>query len=266
MDHLSSSQINLYLLCSQKYKYTYIDGLPKPFRSSALAFGSAFHSALSWLHTQRMKKNPVSVEMLFKIFETDWFSQRVETDIHYKEGEEEMKLASMGKEMLGLYFKQPHTIIKGSEVPFTIPLVNPLTGEDHGINFEGFFDLVEADETIVEFKTSAQVIAQPEIEIHLQLTAYGFAYQILHGRPARGFKLVNFIKNKKPRLEVSTTTRDKSHYEAFFLIVGQVLKSIRSGIFFPRSGYWCRDCEYANICPLWKQKQTGVLAATETNQ
>ena len=168
-----------------------------------------------------------------------------------------MKLSIMGKEMLALYFKQPHNGIKGSEVPFTIPLVNPVTGEDLEINLEGYFDLVEGDETIVEFKTSAQVIAPSEIETHLQLTAYGYAYHVLHGKPAKGFKLVNFIKNKKPRLEVSSTTRDQSHYHAFFLIAGQVLKSIRSNIFYPRSGYWCRDCEYRQLCPLWSHSRVG---------
>ena len=54
MDHLSSSQINLYLLCSLKYKFIYLDKLPKPFKSSGLMFGSAMHSALSWVHKEKI--------------------------------------------------------------------------------------------------------------------------------------------------------------------------------------------------------------------
>ena len=57
MDHLSCSQMNLYLQCPPKYKFLYIDGLPKPFKPSGLAFGGSIHAALAWLHKQRMNGN-----------------------------------------------------------------------------------------------------------------------------------------------------------------------------------------------------------------
>src|SRR5260221_9916582 len=103
MDHLSSSQINLYLLCGLKYRFQYLDKLPKPFRSSALAFGSALHSALAWLHGEWKKGESPPLGRLFKIFDADWDSQRVETNIRYKDGEEELKIALQGKEMLMMY-------------------------------------------------------------------------------------------------------------------------------------------------------------------
>jgi len=261
IDHLSSSQINLYLQCALKYKYAYIDRLPKPFRPSALVFGGALHSALAWLHQERMKGNGVSTDRLFRIFEADWYSQTVDTDIRYKDGEEEMKLVVMGKEMLGLYFRQPAGKIKGAEVPFIVPLANPVTGEDLGVNLEGFFDLVEVGDTIVEFKTSAQALSPNDIRAQLQLTAYGYAFELLYGRSPRAFKVVNFVKNKKPRIELLDTSRGKSHYETFLLIAEQVLRGIRSEIFFPRPGFWCKDCEYANICPIWTADAAPVTAA-----
>ena len=61
MEYLSSSRINLYLNCSLKYKFNYVDKLPKPFKSSALVFGSAIHSAISWLHKQEMNGNGVTL-------------------------------------------------------------------------------------------------------------------------------------------------------------------------------------------------------------
>src|SRR5271157_5958593 len=144
IDHLSSSQINLYIQCGLKYRFLYIDKLPKPFKSSGLAFGSAFHSTLDWYHQQKMKGNGITLEKLYKIFEVDWFSQRVETDIHYKEGEQEMKLEILAKELLGLYFNNaPKNKIKGTEIPFVIPLLHPETHKPLGINLEGFIDLVE---------------------------------------------------------------------------------------------------------------------------
>jgi len=108
IDHLSSSQINLYLQCSLKYKFQYIDKIPRPFKPSGLALGSAIHSALAWLHRERMNGNRVTLKKLYKIFDSDWYSQKVDTEIRYKDGEEEMKLVVLAKEMLGLYFPKPY--------------------------------------------------------------------------------------------------------------------------------------------------------------
>lgn len=258
IDHLSSSQIKLYLQCPQKYRFQYIDLIPKTFRSSALAFGSAFHSALSWFHKSRLSNGEATLEKLCKVFEADLFSQQVEADVRFKEGDDDMKLAVMGREMLSLYFKQPIPKIKGSEVPFVVPLTNPVTGREVGINLEGFFDLVEADDTIVEFKTSATVMSAFDIHTMLQLSAYGYAFITLYRKQPRAFKVLNFIKNKKPRLEVTETRRTKEDYEVFVSLAEQTLRAIQNGLFYPRTGFWCKECEYQALCPVWKSKGTAV--------
>lgn len=254
MDHLSSSQINVYMLCGLKYKFQYIDNLPKLFKSSALIFGSAFHSALSWLYKEELAGREVSVEILYKIFDADWYSQKTDNTILYKEGETELGLMNLGKEFLGLYFQKPHKKIIGSEIPFSIPLVNPKSGEALPVNFEGFFDLIEEDSTVVDFKTSAHTMSQDDVDRHLQLTAYGYAFQILHGKPANGFQIINFVKGRKPKIVKLETSRDKSDFEGFFYLAKEVLKGIQSSVFYPHPGYWCKDCEYAFLCPLFEGK------------
>jgi len=253
IDHLSSSQIKLYLQCPQKYQFQYVDLIPRAFRTSALVFGSAIHSALAWFHSSRLKGIKASEEKLCKIFETDWFSYSVDNDVRYLSGDDPMRLVVMGREMLSLYFREPQVEIKGSEVPFTIPLASPVDGRELGVNLEGFLDLVEADDTIVEFKTSSQVMNPFDIQTMLQLSAYGYAFRQLYKRHPKRFKVVNFVKNKKPKIEVTETTREDSDYEAFFSIAEQVLKSIRQSIFYPRTGFWCKDCEYRGICPMWQR-------------
>ena len=146
-----------------------------------------------------------------------------------------MKLTIIGKEMLALYFREPYKKLKGSEVPFTIPLVNPSTGEDLGVNLEGFFDLVEADDTIVEFKTSAQVLSAMDISSHLQLTAYGYAFQILHGKPPRGFKLINFIKNKKTQNGSHRNRKKQCAVRSLLLYCARNLEWYRQGSLLPKN-------------------------------
>ena len=115
ISHLSSSQIRLYLQCGLKYRYQYIDNLPRLFRPAALAFGSALHSALSFLHTAMINGNGISLEKLIKVYETDWYSQTVETDMHYKDGEGADKLLPLGREMPRSLLSPASQPVKGSE-------------------------------------------------------------------------------------------------------------------------------------------------------
>jgi putative RecB family exonuclease len=251
MDYLSSSRINLYLMCPLKYRFNYVDKLPKPFKSSALAFGSAVHSAINWYHKQEMNGNGVTLDKLCKIFDADWYVETSEKDIQFKGSESAVELSALGKAMLGLYFQNPVRAVKGSEVPFTVPLVNPSTGKGPGINLEGFFDLIEADDTIVEFKTSAQTMYQDSVDEHLQLTAYSYAYEMLNRRPPMLLKIVNFVKNKKPKMVTFETARDESDHKRFYELACQVLEGISREVFFPRTSFICGDCEYAGPCQEW---------------
>jgi len=259
IDHLSSSQLRLYLQCPLKYRFQYIDLLPRVFRSSALVFGSALHSAISWYHKSHLAGVKVSAEKLWQIFDSDFFSQTVESDIRYREGDDEMKHQVMGREMLSLYLTEAKPQeAKGSEVHFTVPLVSPEDGKALGVNLEGIFDLVERDDTVVEFKTSAQMLNPFDVQSLLQLTAYGYAFMRLYGHPPRAFKVVNFVKNKKPKIEVLETTREKPDYDVFLSIAWQILRSIQQGIFYPRTGFWCKECEYRAVCPVWHESEYAV--------
>ncbi len=252
MDHLSSSQISLFLLCGLKYKYQYVEERPKPFRSSALAFGSALHSTISWLHKREMEGKQVSPDMVLRIFDADWYSQKTDTEIRFKDTETELNLVILGKQFLQMFLEEPRKPVKGTEIPFTVPLVNPRTKENLEITLEGFFDVIEADDFITDYKTSGTTMSQDDVDNHLQLTAYGYAFQELFHKPAKGFRIVNFVKNKKPKMVTFETARSTASYEAFFFLAKEVIKAIKVGTFHPRPGYWCRDCEYRDVCPLWK--------------
>lgn len=253
MDHLSSSQITLYLQCGLKYKYQYVDLLPRAFRPSALAFGSVLHSALQYFHEEQMKGKTVSLDLVYRIFDADWYSQKLSAKIRFKEGEQEIALIHLGKEFLGMYLKEKLGSTKGCEIPFTVPLFNPDTGEDLGITLQGYLDRVEEDDTIVEYKTSAQTLGADDLDSRLQFTAYSYAYQILHHKAPKSIKVVNFVKGKKPKLVISETKRSKADYKGFLLTATQVYYGIKSNLFLPRTGFWCKECEYADRCPMWNR-------------
>jgi putative RecB family exonuclease len=210
------------------------------------------HSAIEWFHKERIKKREVSLERFLKIFETDWFSQRVDTQIQFKDSEDEVKLLLTGKEMLGIYFNSSLNPIESAEVHFHVPLVNISTGEQMEVSLEGIIDLIEKGDVIVEFKTSARSIDPESLNDYLQLTAYSYAYRTLFGREPKMLKVINFVKTKTPKMVVIETSREKRDYERFFYIAREVLKGVNSGFFFPKQSFMCKDCEYGNLCREWE--------------
>jgi len=259
INHLSASQINLYLQCGLKYRYQYIDMFPKPFRPSALLFGSALHSTLAWFHEERMKGNSITLEKLYRIFDADWYSQRIDVNIRFKEGEKEANLLNLGREMLTIFFQEEHPKIKGCEIPFTVPLRSPDGGPDLEIALEGYFDLIEEDDWIVEYKTSATTLSSSDIDSRLQLTAYSYAYPLLYRKPPKGIRVIDFVKGKKPKIVVLETKRDENDHLGFLHTAQEVLKGIKAGIFIPHQSFICKECEYADICPLMKNKATSAI-------
>jgi len=234
-------------MCSLKYRFQYIDELPKTFKSSGLAFGSVMHSSLEWFHKEMMKGKEIPIEALYKIFEVDWYAQKADVEIRFKDSEDDMRLMVLGKEFLTLYYNAPLRKIKGAEISFhNLPLSS--NGDKLDVPLEGFIDLVEEDDTIVEFKTSARKIDAQTLKDQLQLTAYSYAYEMLFRKRPKSLKIINFVKSRTPKMHVLETTRTQADYEKLFSMARDVLKGIRAEIFFPRQSFMCKDCEYGGPC------------------
>jgi putative RecB family exonuclease len=90
-----------------------------------------------------------------------------------------------------------------------------------------------------------------EADQSLQLTIYSYAFEKLYQRPPKALKLVDFVKSRKPKLVTIETRRDRESYRRLYAITAQVLKGITQKLFFPRTGFWCKDCEYAGHCQNW---------------
>ena len=78
---ISVSQINLYLTCSLKYRFQYIDRLPRLVQSASLVFGSAMHKALEWLHKERRNGRTPPLDEVLRVFEADWHAQLLDAEV-----------------------------------------------------------------------------------------------------------------------------------------------------------------------------------------
>ena len=157
-----------------------------------------------------------------------------------------------GKEILNLYLSEPMQKIVAAEYPFEVPLIHPETGERLDVPIQGIIDVIEEGDTIGEFKTAAKAMDIQNLLNNLQLTVYAYAYQMLFRKEAKSLKIINFIKNKNPKIEVLETNRGQKDFTRLFYLAREVLTGIRSNIFFPRFSFLCSDCEYGNYCRDWQ--------------
>src|SRR5712692_9657682 len=250
-DSISVSQINLYRTCSLKYRFQYIDQLPKLTRPAALVFGSAVHAALEWLHKARKAGEQPPLEDLLRVFEADWHAQCLDVEISFPDTSAAQFLVK-GKELLSAYYHTRSRPVQDAEVFFQVPLVNPVTSEVLEVPLRGVMDLIETDGTLVEFKTSVRRVPVADLPDNVQLTAYSYAYELLFGRAPTALHLVNLVRTRNPTIETHTTEREPRDYERLFYLAKEVHRGIQASVFIPNRGCWlCKDCEYERDCREW---------------
>src|SRR5216684_1066647 len=109
MDRVYSiSQIQAYLGCALKYRFQYIDQIPRPWRPAALVFGSSVHAAVEWFHKERLAGSRPTGEHVRDIFTADWFAQNLEPVV-FAEGDTDASLRAKGVALLDLYVRAEHT-------------------------------------------------------------------------------------------------------------------------------------------------------------
>jgi putative RecB family exonuclease len=252
---LSASSIQLYLTCSLKWRFQYHDRLPRVTLSENQAFGTSIHAALNWLHKERKQGRTPPLAEVLRVFEADWYAQ-TQTEgnltVQFDDAADAALLATKGKELLTQYYHLPAAEVRDSELFFTLPLVNPATGEVLDVPLRGAMDLVEADDVIVEFKAPQKAPPLAALPDDIQVTTYAYAYEKLFGKLPKEIRKVSLVRTKNPRIEPQITGREPRDFERLFHLGREVVKGVRAGVFLPSRGCWlCNDCEYRQDCDEW---------------
>jgi putative RecB family exonuclease len=249
----SLSQVQAYLGCPLKYRFQYVDKLPKPWRASALAFGSSVHAAVEWFHRERLAGRIPDLTDILKVFDADWYAQNLEPLV-FSERESKDSLAEKGRAMLQLYAESANGMKPVAvEQRFELDLADPETGEVLDVRLRGVIDLVEEGETVVDLKTAARTLEQGGLERHLQLSTYALAFFLLYGVIPK-LRLDLLLKTSKPRLERHETTRTLEDLGWTARLIQQVALAVQTEHFFPNPSWRCSECEYFAHCQRWRGK------------
>lgn len=248
---ISISQVNTYLGCPLKYRFQYVDRIPRPWRVAAMAFGTSVHAAVEWLHKERLAGRSPELTDVLKVFDADWYAQNVEPLV-FSERESREGLAEKGRAMLQLYVESA-TGVKpvAVEQPFELDLADPETGEVLEVRLRGVIDLVEEGDVLVDLKTAGRTLESGGLERHLQLSTYALAFLLLRGRMPK-LRLDMLLKTAKPRLERHETTRSVEDLSWTARLIREVSLAIETEHFFPNPSWRCTECEYYAHCQQWR--------------
>lgn len=260
--HLSSSQINQYLLCGRKYEYHYVKGLKPTHTSINLLFGSGIHSALEAFYKHVQKEGePLSTSEMQQHF-LDYIANEIAASsvpVKYtKELTDLFAVEAMGKAMLQVFCDAVdltgYTIV-GVELPLSAPLYDE-QGEETGFDLVGIIDLLLHEEEIgryvaIDHKTSRNAYSASVCQDSHQMSLYAYLLQENgYLTPDEDFtgRFDVLRKLKTPKFELAPVTRTPQQIETFLGLVRGVLTAIDREVYLPVFSWACADCGYCKLC------------------
>ena len=245
---LSSSAVDRYQSCPQKYLFGSVWGIPGGARA-ATTFGNVMHTAIKQFVEALRKGRKLAFEELETIFRREWSSAGFEDDY-----QEECYLSD-GIEQLRAFhqscMESPPDVI-AQEKRFSLELDDNLqvTGRIDQINRFGS-DEVE----IVDYKTG-----RPKSATHarndLQLGIYALAARDELELTAARLVYYNLQTN-----DCVAANRDAKQLQETKNTIQEVASDIRAREFPTNPGFQCKSCEYRFICPEQEPRRPKEAAA-----
>ena len=233
---LSSSAVDNYRKCPQRYAFSYLWSLKEGPRA-ALTFGSVMHTTIKRFVDQLRKGVKLPFAEVQRIYETEWTNAGFED--HYQEAEYKKD----GLEQLRAFHAtmlQVSPQILEQEKAFELPLANDviLTGRMDQVNSLGRNDV-----EIVDYKTG-KPRKDSDARKDLQLSIYALAAkEIFEWNPVR--LVFHYLQTNQTQV----TSRDSKQLDDAEKIVQEAAADIRAAQFPPNPGFVCRSCAYKPICP-----------------
>jgi|GEM_PF-922660 len=239
---LSATRIKAYRTCPRKYKYAYRDEIPSVI-TAAVAFGRVMHQTLYALHMQGMEQTSIpSVEDGFAIFDELWRTTL----------EQEQPLFLFGGASAQAYWDLADDILRGyvkrqQHLPPPVAVEFPFHLVWEGHTLTGVVDRIDDGDngvTVVDYKTSQRKPTAQELKEDLQLTLYALAVEQSLGRPVE--RIVHYHLRDQTQL---STARSQSDFRKLQqVILPRFTQRSEAQSFAPRYGYWCRFCDYRELC------------------
>jgi hypothetical protein len=248
---VSASRLGTWLQCRLKFKFRYLDGIPKP-PTPALHVGSVIHTVLQQWSLARWRRAPLDDETVIAIFDHAWGVWQEEQKIAWDGEEDATKVNALVT--LQTYLRE--TPIPQDEKPEAVEVGVEMDLSSHGLPMlVGILDLVRAGGRIVDFKTTGKT-PSPEMLLHTtetQTTAYALLYREATERRESGIELHHLARLKAPKIVVTEAgPATERQITRFYHLAESYVRGLEAEDFVPSPGFACAACEFFQECRAWR--------------
>ncbi len=231
----------------------YIDRIQPSFRASALAFGTAWHVAVGEHLLTSTITEPRPVDELHDLFVLA-LDEQLDGDgppVLFDDGEDRDALVALGRRMLTVFIERvpmPEEV-RAIEVPFSIDLIDPDTGEMLPPLVGSVDALVvkNGELTVWELKSGKRKWPADQLAHDLQPTAYRIGMRV-HGIENVALELLVTTKAKVPDVQLERIVRGRQHERDLIATAASVVRAVEAGVDHPVRGWMCKGCPYAGAC------------------
>ena len=265
IDHLSPTQINMYLKCSLQYFWRYHEGIKNP-PKGILTQSKCLHSAIETNFKQKIDSFiDLPTSDVLDDFSTEFDELKHKTA--WMPDEKPAAFKDQGINLLGGYQKTISPTIQPSHVEYKF--------EIHFDNFDiplvGRMDLIHSHK-IADNKCTGKApsVIATEAESSLQLTAYALAYRAQFQKAEKAVSIIALVRPKKDKEQLSlpfvkkpprektahvetfSASRDQAAINRYLKLMAHVKHAIENDIYYPCDpDHWaCSEqyCGFYQIC------------------
>lgn len=246
LDHVSHSQIEMYLRCPRQWEYRYVHGLKIP-PSGALIEGGCYHEALERNFKQKIyTQEDLPLEECLDTFSVVWDARLLGEEFIDWEDQDPGRIKDEGISLVEKYMMTTSPSVQPAKVE------EPYVSEIAGVKFICVVDLEEVSLAVVDHKTSGRKYTQADVDKTLQASAAAFVLN-------RGIVFYNHIalKTRTPTIQIVKTYRTHSDISWYVDMVVGIIAQMKTGLAPPRpvdafgkDGWWCNErfCGYYSRC------------------
>lgn len=259
IDHLSYSSITAYLDCPENWRRKYLAKEPT-MSSPALVFGSAFHGTVEKLVANPTPEmNPLSIYPEHAVYHEKslwqlefekatsglpifWGADTPEET--FNDGVRMFSNAALLSEIKKI---KPGTDEQGPKIERKVELHVPGVP----VPIIGYIDIILADGTPADFKTSAKSWSDDKAQDSLQSLFYLAALNQA-GIPVNwNFKHIVFVKTKEPKVQILEHSHKPGELFFLFDLISRVWQGIEKEVFPMNPTTWkCNEkyCDFYAAC------------------
>ena len=249
MNHLSKTQIGMFLRCPYAYYCRYVLGIKKP-PSSSILMGKSFDTAVNLDYTNKIKTGRNEKASVIK----DCFADSFDKDkgnTAFEAGEQPEALKDLGVKTIEVFQKEIGSAVK----PTAVQVEDEITFENVDYTVKVVVDAVEAGDIVIDNKYSGKSWAEGKEFKELDPVIYALWFLNKNKRSPRCFRFDIGIGTQKPKTQQIARVVTEAEMNGFLKVLAVVNDSIQTakerGTFYPRTdNFLCskKYCGYHELC------------------